>query len=117
MLTKITKKEFIELLKNNSSWFIQSALNQKTDRKTACENCFNQWDTEKIKSSNPCRTVEKATVSKVLFCDGSALDFNQSGVKTYYRFDTKNSSYLVQETVTFDEFDNENRYHYIIYLI
>lgn len=117
MLTKITKKEFINLLTNNNSWFIQSALNQKTDRKTACENCFNQWDTEKIKSLNTCRTVEKATASKVSFCDGSALDFNQYGFKTYYKYNTKGGAYILQETVTFDEFDNENRYHYIIYLI
>lgn len=112
-MEKITKGKFIEVLTSNKTVFCGSAF---------------RWDDEKIitgmeritaiPEQAERRTVTEKHTSYIMFSNGSRLDFNQCGEKSYFSH-TNNSglNFVLQKTEVYDEFDEETIQNYIVYAI
>lgn len=79
---KITKKEFTELLSSNKSIFLGSYHGLKSDPIELIKKGLEAFVPE---STDERRTVKAIKSNGLLFSNGSFLDFNQYGEKSYHR--------------------------------
>ena len=81
-MERITKKAFIDLLKNNKSVFIGAINNKHEDLHEFIENAVK---TIEIRESDERRTIKKIQTNAVQFSNDSWLYFDGEGEKTYHK--------------------------------
>lgn len=113
-MEKITKKHFIELLCNNGSVFAGSVF-KKTDEWII--KALEKIEPEKVKTAER-RTVTEKHDKYIVFSNGSRSGFDQDGKYECYEHMTGNGGYyIIQRLETWDRWDNEYNYSYVIYAI
>lgn len=111
-MEKITKKLFVETLMNNKSMFIGSYFKVEPERMDkALENSNVLYD-ETIE-----RTVTAKKSRSLLFSNGSSLGFDQVGKYQYHSFNKGGLLFLIQEHITYNDFDQKYFHNWIIYAI
>lgn len=108
---KITKKQFVELLSNNKSIFLGSYHNLTSEPIELIKKGLSEFIPE---STDERRTVKAIKSNGLLFSNGSFLDLNQYGEKSYHRI---GESFVCQVTKIDYDKDSTSSYEGIVYSI